>query len=161
MTRRLVISVTLQDEDRHFDPSEALAEDGAFESDEERADFLHQFTPEGVAGDFLSYAQGWYIPREAGEAEYRVEAVIETPTVTAEVDGRWCEGEGHGDRPAAFQFVMLDTTSLDGIVDLCTECSWDHFKEWMKDPGDANGWEVRVLPIPPHVEPVMIQGGSR
>lgn len=80
-------------------------------------------------------------------------------TTPEEVEGPRCEGEGHDDRPAAFQFVMLDTTSLDGIADLCSECAWDHVKEWMKNPEDVTGWEVRVLPIPPHVEPMMIHGG--
>lgn len=79
--------------------------------------------------------------------------------MTATENAPRCEGEGHGDRPAAFRFWMLDTTSLDGMVDLCTECAWDHFKEWMKDPADAAGWEVRALPLVPQAAPITIQGG--
>lgn len=163
MTVRLVISVTLPDDSKRFDWIDSLTAEERQEmaADGTLEDFLAQFTPEAVAQDFLEYAQGWYIPREEADAVYRVEGIIETPTVTAEVDGRWCEGEGHQDRPAAFQFVMLDTTSLDGIADLCFECGWDLFREWVKNPEDVNGWEVRLLPIPEVPGPRMIQGGPQ
>lgn len=164
MTVRLVISVTVPDDSTRFDSSDALTE-------VERAelvalgrldDFLAQFTPEVVARDFLDYAKGWFIPREAGEAVYRVEAVVQTRELPEDPeDIPSCEGEHDPPRVAAFRFWMLDTTSLDGVADLCTECAWDHVKEWMKDPADAAGWEVRVLPIPPHQAPMMIQGGPQ
>lgn len=55
-----------------------------------------------------------------------------------------CDGE-HAERPAVFRLVMLDTTSLDSVFDLCSECAIAVVGDWLANPEDVTGYEVRKL----------------
>lgn len=55
-----------------------------------------------------------------------------------------CDGE-HAERTAEFRLVMLDTTSLDAVADLCLECAIATLGGWLVNPEDITGYEVRKL----------------
>lgn len=56
-----------------------------------------------------------------------------------------CDGGDHELRAAEFQLTMLGTTSLDGAASVCGECAACVLAEWIVNPEDITGYEVRKL----------------
>lgn len=63
-----------------------------------------------------------------------IDAPRETPTC-----------DNHGDWPAEFAMVMLDTTSLDAATLCCVDCMKLALLDFLSDPEEIAGYEIRRL----------------